>query len=118
MFEGSVAVAVEGPWSFLKRRDGLSVSPRSIEASTTTPAVLQFFFSVDSIPRIGGGVSQSLAGPPPPELYNHRDGLPASSALPFPIERMILHGVVDMKTFPSSPTSFGQWCFLSLNRYR
>lgn len=117
MFEGSVAVAVEGPWSCLKRRDGLSVSPRPIEASTTTPAVLQIFFGVDSIPRIGGGVSQSLAGPPPPELYNHRDGLPTSSALPFPSERTILHGV-DMKTFPSSLTSFGQWCFPSHNRYR
>lgn len=61
MFEGSVAV--EGPsWCVLRRRDGLSVSPRSIEASAT-PDVLQLFFGVESIPRIGGGVSQSLAGP-------------------------------------------------------
>lgn len=101
MLEGSVAV--EGPWSSLRRRDGLSVSPRPIEAPTT-PAVLRLFIiGVDSIPRIGGGVSQSLAGPPP-ELYNHKDGLPTMSALPSPSERTILHGV-DMKTFPASPTS-------------
>lgn len=114
MFEGSVAV--EGPsWCVLRRRDGLSVSPRSIEASAT-PDVLQLFFGVESIPRIGGGVSQSLAGPPP-DLYNHRDGLPTSSALPFPSERTILHGV-DMKTFPSSPNQLWTVVFLSNNRCR